>query len=376
MTTTERMAIGVGSSQAGMIVYDTDIQRYMFFNGTVWNRVGDGLWMTSGSGIQNAVNNVGIGTNPIANLPLVVNGTVLQEVARFGTSYNTLMTFYKGNVYSGFIQAYEDDFYFGKTAGAGQVVLFNQSSSHLELDPQGDVSIGIAGPVANRLRVEGATNSTFPVVASLSNYVGNSDVRAFHGMSIPNPGWGYGGDFTGGYRGVVGTANGTTFIGEAIGVYGVATGTAGTRTGIFGSATGGTTNWAGYFNAGHVYISNELRMGDSGGAAGYKLAVDGKIICEELKVQNSTAWPDYVFSKDYQLMPIRDLETHIALHHHLPGIPSAVEIEANGIMVGDMQKRMMEKIEELTLYIIAQEKRIAELEAKSNSSANSNSNSN
>jgi hypothetical protein len=199
-------------------------------------------------------------------------------------------------------------------------------------------------------------------------------VRAIQGTSITNPGYGFGGEFTGGYRGVVGTASATTFTGEAIGVLGAASGSAGSRVGIFGTAFGGTTNWAGYFNLGNVFILNELRMGDSGGAAGYKLAVDGKVICEELKVQNSVAWPDYVFSKDYCLMPIRELEKHIEMYHHLPGIPSAAEVEANGIMVGEMQHQMMEKIEELTLYIIAQEKRIAELENKAEAKAEAKEN--
>jgi hypothetical protein len=97
---------------------------------------------------------------------------------------------------------------------------------------------------------------------------------------------------------------------------------------------------------------------------GYALNVDGKIIAEELRVELSTNWPDYVFAKEYELKSIKEVEAHINEKHHLPGIPSAKEIEEDGLMVGDMQKRMMEKIEELTLYIIDLNNEIEDLKKK------------
>jgi hypothetical protein len=90
----------------------------------------------------------------------------------------------------------------------------------------------------------------------------------------------------------------------------------------------------------------------------YLLAVDGKIISEEVRVEVSGAWPDYVFKNDYALTPLEVLESQIKEKGHLPGIPSASEVEANGFELGDMQKRMMEKVEELTLYIIELKKEI------------------
>ena len=86
--------------------------------------------------------------------------------------------------------------------------------------------------------------------------------------------------------------------------------------------------------------------------AGYMLAVDGKIIGEELRIQNSANWPDYVFADQYALMPLDELQQSIQLHKHLPNIPPASVIQEQGILVGDMQKKIMEKIEELTLYVI------------------------
>lgn len=93
-------------------------------------------------------------------------------------------------------------------------------------------------------------------------------------------------------------------------------------------------------------------------ATGYALSVNGKIICEELRVQLSGSWPDYVFADEYKLPSLKEVESFIQLNRHLPGIASAKEIEKSGLGVGDMQKRMMEKIEELTLYIIQQQKEI------------------
>jgi hypothetical protein len=99
-------------------------------------------------------------------------------------------------------------------------------------------------------------------------------------------------------------------------------------------------------------------------ATGYALSVKGKIMCEELRVQLSGSWPDYVFSDNYELPSIHQLEKYIQLNKHLPGIPAASNLEMEGLAVGDMQKRMMEKIEELTLYIIQQQKEIEALKAR------------
>ena len=87
--------------------------------------------------------------------------------------------------------------------------------------------------------------------------------------------------------------------------------------------------------------------------SGYKLAVDGKVICEELRVKLSQNWPDYVFAEDYELMPLEEVERSIKENGHLPGIPSADEVEKEGgIEVGEMQRLMLEKMEELTLHLI------------------------
>jgi len=93
----------------------------------------------------------------------------------------------------------------------------------------------------------------------------------------------------------------------------------------------------------------------------YRLAVDGKVVAKELII-TETDWADFVFEDNYHLPELRDVEQHIKTKKHLPGIPNAEEVKKDGISVGDIQAKLLQKIEELTLYIIQQEKRIADLE--------------
>jgi hypothetical protein len=87
-------------------------------------------------------------------------------------------------------------------------------------------------------------------------------------------------------------------------------------------------------------------------ATGYMLSVDGKIICEELKVQLNSAWPDYVFEKNYNLLSLDALEQKVMTEKHLPGIPAASEVEGNkGVEVGAVQQKLLEKVEELYRYV-------------------------
>ena len=96
----------------------------------------------------------------------------------------------------------------------------------------------------------------------------------------------------------------------------------------------------------------------------YLLAVDGRILAEEVRVELSGDWPDYVFQPSYNLRSLEEVEACIKTKGHLPGIPSAMKVESEGIELGDMQKTMMEKIEELTLYLIEANKSIKTLEAQ------------
>jgi hypothetical protein len=96
----------------------------------------------------------------------------------------------------------------------------------------------------------------------------------------------------------------------------------------------------------------------------YKLYVEGGIMTRDVKV-TANPFADYVFNTDYKLMRINELEQYIKQNHHLPEIPSAKEIEKNeGFEVGDLQIKLLRKIEEQSLYIIEQQKQIDELKAQ------------
>lgn len=117
----------------------------------------------------------------------------------------------------------------------------------------------------------------------------------------------------------------------------------------------------------YIDASGNVVIGSTGVAPkpGYKLSVDGKVVVEELFVQLSP-WPDYVFADTYALRPLSEVEAYIAEHKHLPGVPDAQTIESNGLAVGEMQKILMEKIEELTLYVIDLQKQNSELQEQIN----------
>ena len=105
-------------------------------------------------------------------------------------------------------------------------------------------------------------------------------------------------------------------------------------------------------------ISGDVNIGTS--ALNSKLAVNGNIRAKEIKVE-AAPWPDYVFAKSYQLPTLQETEKHIKEKGHLPGIPSAAEVKINGIDLGEMNSKLLQKIEELTLHLINKDKEIKSL---------------
>lgn len=111
--------------------------------------------------------------------------------------------------------------------------------------------------------------------------------------------------------------------------------------------------------------SKNLTINRNGGQVGigvapadnssFRLAVEGKIGCRELVV-TSLSWADYVFNPDYNLKPLADVEKFIKANKHLEGIPSETEVKNNGISVGEMQSKLLQKLEETTLYLIEMKK--------------------
>ena len=94
-----------------------------------------------------------------------------------------------------------------------------------------------------------------------------------------------------------------------------------------------------------------------------QLTSDGILKCKEISV-TLTGWPDYVFKRDYKLMTLSELEQFVSENSHLPNVPSAIEVEKNGVQLGEMNVILLKKIEELTLYILQLEKRLSDVEKK------------
>lgn len=112
-------------------------------------------------------------------------------------------------------------------------------------------------------------------------------------------------------------------------------------------------------NDGLVSIGTPIRQ------PGYRLAVNGKIRAKEIKVE--TNWSDFVFEENYNLPSLQEVEKHIQEKGHLKDIPSAKEVGENGIYLGEMNAKLLQKIEELTLYTIDQQKMIHKLNTQNES---------
>ncbi|MEX0272816.1 MAG: fibronectin type III domain-containing protein, partial [Flavobacteriaceae bacterium] len=113
---------------------------------------------------------------------------------------------------------------------------------------------------------------------------------------------------------------------------------------------GGTSIWS--ESGTTASYSGEVAVGLATVPTGYKMAIDGKLVTEEVRVELSDSWPDYVFQEGYDLPTLEEIQRHIKEKGHLPNIPSAQEVEVNGIEVGKMNRLLLEKIEELMLHTI------------------------
>ncbi len=94
-----------------------------------------------------------------------------------------------------------------------------------------------------------------------------------------------------------------------------------------------------------------------------KLDVNGSIRAKEVRIE-ATGWADFVFLENYKLPSLSEVESHIKENKHLPNIPSESEVKEKGISIGEMQAKLLQKIEELTLYVIEQNKKIEKLETE------------
>lgn len=109
-------------------------------------------------------------------------------------------------------------------------------------------------------------------------------------------------------------------------------------------------------------IFNSMSLGTNQSDA--KLTVNGTIHAKEVKVDTSVPFPDYVFDADYHLKSLNEVKAYINQYHHLPGVPSAEEVEKEGMKLGELNTALLKKVEELTLYLLQQQKEIGKLKSE------------
>lgn len=125
--------------------------------------------------------------------------------------------------------------------------------------------------------------------------------------------------------------------------------------GLYGS---GGAGWGLVMNV----TNGSVGIGTSSPSSSYKLSVNGSIRAKEVVVE--TGWADYVFEENYSLRTLTEVEEFIRENKHLPEVPSAKEVETNGVRLGEMESILLKKIEELTLYMIQQQKDIEALKVE------------
>lgn len=114
----------------------------------------------------------------------------------------------------------------------------------------------------------------------------------------------------------------------------------------------------------HNNFTGDFVIQGAPGATDFKVDVNSNVFANKYYAKSTTvgSWPDFVFANNYPLLPLNQIEQYVQKHHHLPDIPSAQEVKQNGIELVEMNTKLLQKIEELTLYLIDQEKRLKAVE--------------
>ena len=282
--------------------------------------------------------NVGIGTiTPIGKLTIDdgSTGSSASEIFTLKTTYGIsgrkAVTWRDGSNITGQIDTYYD----GTRTNMSFGHLYNsayQTGDIMTLLGNGNVGIGTTIPVSALNVVRGGTNAStdYPSIRITTTSSGNiyGPVLYLDGSSGTN----------GRIWGLIGSGPADA------------------------SATGSSGNFAiydGSVGASRLVINNAGYVGIGTTTPREALSVNGNIRSQQVKVEISN-WPDFVFTKEYKLPSLLEVKNYIDQNHHLPDVPSEQEVKDNGLNLGEINKTLTKKVEELTLYAIEQQNKIAD----------------
>ena len=363
MTSAQRQAIP--APETGLVVYDLTQMAFFYYRGADnggWVRIinhSDGPWATAGGTIFNTnAGNVGIGTSA-TGAKLTINDTDPGIQLR------------NNGLARSYLQVLNNDFRIGTYAinTTGKLRFSTQDLDRMIITETGNVAIGTS-LINSKLQVNGdGSNAALRVqINSASKLIVAPNGGVTIGANQLNPP--ANGLFVNGKVGI-GTPNATSDLtinspgnwvfpmmdfkyGEVL--LGTIKGEQNAQLDftVRSEIPAGRLLLQATRNSFGVVIhpDYQVSMITTKKAAGYALSISGNVICEDLKIQDSNSWPDYVFESNYPLRSLQDVKDYISANKHLPGVPSAAYIEKNGIEVGEMTRKMMEKIEELTLYVL------------------------
>jgi hypothetical protein len=271
---------------------------------------------------------VGIGVTAPPSKLSVIGGTT--KNAAFSVNAGDVHTtiYNQPTTNSGVIQVYS----------GGNSTTIGSNFYQLQLQPLGgNVGIGL-GSTNPSFRLQVAGGDATGIIAKLTNLTSNVYILA--------------------KSSVAGNYNPMTLQNDN-GIYWSDGGAGNSTSGFVIAPWAGATAGIRITSGGNVGIGTNLANNPNN----YKLAVNGIIGARAVKVE-ITSWSDYVFDKEYKLKTLAELESFIKINHHLPNIPSTAEAEKDGIDIATMNAMLLEKVEELSLYIIEQNKRMEALEKK------------
>ncbi len=316
----------------------------------------DRLGFVDGGGIERMSilngGNVGIGTtNPAFNLDVQGFGTRIKNTSTASNAYTTFRV--QGPDYA---NGLEIDFFgnnnissdptFTYSGGAGSAAIINVNPRPLVLgtnnlpriliDANGNVGMGTTSPDA-KLAVSDASSDLSILKLKNSSWVCNqrTSIEFWNGANKNYP-----------TSRIVSQMDGCGTDGEAL---------------SFETQTAGQTTLTS-----KLFIKNNGNVGIGTTSPDAKLAVAGQVHAQEVKVSITVPGPDYVFASDYKLPSLEEIKNYIDQNKHLPEVPSAKEMEKNGVQLGEMNMLLLKKIEELTLYTIEMNKKMEELKKELN----------